>query len=56
MPENINWEPPMAGLGLAPSLMEVTQGLLFFAVIIASSLKTRLNGKSTRNSSNSNQI
>ena len=41
MPENIEWEPPMAGLGIAPSLMEVVHGLLFLAVIIASSLKIR---------------
>jgi len=48
MPENIEWEPPMAALGIAPSLMEVAQGLLFFAVIIASSLKVRLrNGQKT---------
>lgn len=53
MPENINWEPPMTGLGIAPSLMEVVQGLLFFAVIIASSLKARLDGKSTDDSSSS---
>ncbi len=42
MPENIEWEPPMAALSITPSLMEVAQGLLFFAVIIASSLKARL--------------
>ena len=42
MPENIEWEPPMAGLSLTPSLMEVVQGLLLFAVIIATSLKVRL--------------
>ena len=41
MPENIEWQPPMAGLGLAPSLMELAQGILFMAVIIASSLKMR---------------
>ena len=56
MPENINWEPPMAGLGIAPSLMEVAQGLLFFAVIIASSLKVKLSGEPGKNSLNSNQI
>ena len=42
MPENIEWEPPMAALSITPSLMEVAQGLLFFAVIIASSLKVRI--------------
>ena len=46
MPENIDPEPPVAGLSLAPSLMEVAQGLLFFAVIIASSLKMKSNGRS----------
>ena len=45
MPENIEWEPPMAGLGISPSLMEVVHGLLFLAVIIASSLKIRRKGR-----------
>ncbi|MEE2747102.1 MAG: YHYH protein [Candidatus Thermoplasmatota archaeon] len=43
MPENIDSKPPKAGLSLVPSLMEVAQGLLFFAVIIASSLKLNIN-------------
>ena len=42
MPEKIEWEPPMGGIAIEPSLMEVAQGLLFFAVIITSSLKLRL--------------
>jgi hypothetical protein len=35
----------MGGIDAAPSLMEVAQGLLFFAVIIASSLKMKSNEK-----------
>ena len=50
MPENIDWKPPATGLGLAPSMMELIQGLLFFAVIIGSSLKVRLNEKSSGSS------
>ncbi len=45
MPENIDWKPPAAGIGILPSMMELAQGILFMAIIIASSLKMKINHK-----------
>ena len=45
MPENIDWKPPAAGIGILPSMMELVQGILFMAIIIASSLKMKINQK-----------
>ena len=45
MPENIDWKPPAVGIGILPSMMELAQGILFMAIIIASSLKMKINHK-----------